>query len=101
MAAVTIEFIGDDAAINDSFREWLSRAGLQVTKAGNGSNVSVQNIADCEQFGAQLSRFVVERSDSFKLRIDGPGGDSLLHEVRMVADADSMTQFLATSAYLQ
>ncbi|MGC4868075.1 hypothetical protein ACLQ3B_21880 [Micromonospora sp. DT53] len=101
MVALTIEFIGADATINDSFREWLSRAGLRAADAANGSNVSVQNGADCEELGAQLSRFVQERSDRFTLRIDGPGGDSLLHEVRMVADADSMTSFLATSAYLQ
>ncbi|MCG5462918.1 hypothetical protein AB0K35_31260 [Micromonospora sp. NPDC053740] len=101
MVALTIDFIGDDATINDSVREWLTEAGFRATNASNGSNVWVQNVADCEQLGAHLSLFVAERSDPFKLRIDGPGGDSLIHEVRMVADADSMTHLLATSAYLQ
>ncbi|GAB2441985.1 hypothetical protein GCM10027186_61790 [Micromonospora schwarzwaldensis] len=63
--------------------------------------VSVHEWTDCERFGEQLSRFIAGRSDTFKLFIDGPGGDSLIHEVRRVADADSMTKFLATSAYFQ
>ena len=101
MVKLAIAFIGGDVGINDSFREWLSSAGLAASNAGSGSVVSVQDRADCELYGEQLSRFIASRGDSFKLRIDGPGGDSLIHEVRMVADADSMTRFLATSAYFQ
>ncbi|WP_194822207.1 hypothetical protein [Micromonospora sp. S-DT3-3-22] len=101
MVDLMVQFIGDDAEINGSFREWLAGAGLAASNGGSGSVVSVHNWADCERFGEQLSRFIAGRSDPFKLLIDGPGGDALIHEVRRVADAESLTSFLATSAYFQ
>ncbi|MCZ7438172.1 hypothetical protein O7598_17310 [Micromonospora sp. WMMC241] len=96
---MTIEFVGGDAEINSSFRERLSGAGRVA--ANGGSVVAVRGWADCERIGAQLVHFIAGRSEAFKLRIDGPGADFLVHEVRMVADAGSMTSFLASSAYLQ
>ncbi|RKN49464.1 hypothetical protein [Micromonospora endolithica] len=100
-ADLIIEFMGGDPDIDQSFQAWLADAGLGATRGDSGWVVRVRGWTDCERWGEQLSRFVAGRSESFKLRVDGPGGESLLHEVRMVADADSMTRFLATSAYLQ
>ncbi|MDG4801368.1 hypothetical protein [Micromonospora sp. WMMD980] len=96
---MTIKFVGGDAEINSSFREWLS--GAERAAADGSSVVSVRGWADCERIGAQLAHFIAGRSDTFNLRIDGPGADFLIHEVLMVADADSMTRFLASSSYLQ
>lgn len=101
MVDLMVQFIGDDTEINSFFREWLSSAGLTASDGGSGSVVSVREWADCERYGEQLSRFIAGRSDAFKLFVDGPGGDFLIHEVRRVADGDSMTKFLASSAYFQ
>ncbi|RKN25547.1 hypothetical protein [Micromonospora musae] len=101
MTELTIEFIGDDPQVNFAVQKWIADRGAPAATTDSGVAVQVNSWDDCEQIGSLLSTFIGQRKDSFELRIDGPGGTSTIHEVRMVADAESMKTFLATCAYLQ
>lgn len=101
MVEVAIEFIGGDPGINSNLEKWFSASGIQSVPVDAGLGVTVGGWADCDRIGAALSAFIGRRNDSFKLRVDGPGEETLIHEVRMVASPTTLAAVLASAAYLQ
>ncbi|NES16771.1 MULTISPECIES: hypothetical protein [Micromonospora] len=100
MAEVAIEFVGGDPGINSDLEKRLSASGIQTITVDAGVGVRVDGVADSDRIGAVLSSFIGERTDSFKLRLDGPGEEALIHEVRVVADPATLAAFLRAAAYL-
>lgn len=101
LAEVTIEFLEGDPGINSELEKWFSASGIQAVPVDAGVSVTVGGRADCDRIGAALSAFIWERTDSFKLRVDGPGEEALIHQVRTVTDPTTLAAFLAAAAYLQ
>jgi hypothetical protein len=78
--------------------QWLAAAGLGKEAQSYGSMVGVTSIDDCRRAASSIVAWVLGSTRDFKLGINGPGADSVLHDLQDAGLEESIVSMLAAAA---
>lgn len=104
MTDVIVEVVPKDASIsvniNQSLAQHLTDAGFSIGSSKVGVRVPADSIEYCNRVGEAIAEFIQSHDGEFKLHLDGPGGETLLHRLRHSDDAETIAGLIASCAYL-
>jgi hypothetical protein len=75
--------------------------GHQVDRTDGSILVSASTIDECNRLGTRIADFIVSRDGAHPLRIDGPGADSTLYELKTWKDAEVIASMCRSAARLE
>lgn len=97
---VSVDLSDGGSGANERFIAFAAVRDLGVTNAGHVF-VAPATMAECLAIGSVIAEFVNSEEGAFKLHVDGPGGESILHRIRTDHLADSIGRLVAVSAGFQ
>jgi hypothetical protein len=100
MAFVTVEVLGGGSGADDNLIAALADTNLLPERFEHGVRISVATFEDCDEVGKTIAALIGDRQ-GIKLRIDGPGATTTIHQLGRENDAKVIAGYVATCAHLQ
>jgi hypothetical protein len=101
VAALRIDFTEAPDAYLAALEAHLINHGQQVERADGGVLMTASTFDECHRLGTQIADFIASRDGAYPLRIDGPGADSTLYELKTWKDAEVIASMCRSAAWLE